>query len=195
VQVVLFGVLCFIAHGEWQQQGPCDFYWSSVERPVFAQIGDEAGFLPPCRTPKAEEVAIALNLPAVFTGAILGAGLVLILHRQGDVWWVLSSIPMVAVLWYWVGWWIDRRLGFFGLLKHRFRLPSVLTKAAQGFSVVMIFLSAFVMFGALLYHHHRLDEYLVVSSFLFWSVFLFEVTWPNPRRHTTSTDGEGPFPV
>jgi hypothetical protein len=183
VQLVLFGVLCFIAHRERQRQEPCTYYWVSFDTPAFAQQpGETVTFLPPCRAPKAELVATALDLPATLAGAILGAALAAILHRKGDIWSFVVSAPMVALLWYWIGLWIDRRLGYVGLPQGRRSFPRVLAKVAFGCSVFTVFLSAIVLLDSVLLHHYRPDGVVVGSTLAGWSVFLMAVTWSSFRR-------------
>jgi len=178
VQLVLFAVLCFIARRERQRQGPCGYYWSSVWVPVFAQ--EDVPFVPRplCCLPKAQLAAIAVDLPAVLVGGILEG----VLRRKGDVWAFALSAPLVVLLWYWVGLWIDRRLGYVGLPQGNRAFPRVLVKVAYGCSVFTAFWSVTGLLGSVLSHHYRPDNLVVASGLAGWSAFLTAVTWSSLRR-------------
>jgi prolipoprotein diacylglyceryltransferase len=146
------------------------YLWSSSQSSVFAQEGDNIEMPPPCRTLKTELIASSLNLPAQVAGMVLAALLAVTLHREGDLWTSAASAPMVVLLWYWVGFWIDRRLVHVGLRKSRFHLPRILAKLAQVFSILMVIFSAILIVRALISQGH-LDSYVVTGSFTCWSVF------------------------
>ena len=181
VQLVLYCVLCFSAHWDRQGQQPCTFIWSSSGSFVFAQDGGTVTIVP-CRTPKAELVAGSLNLPAQMAATILAAILATALHREGGLWSFATSALLVVLLWYWGGLWIDRRLGYVGLRQGHSRLSHFLAKVAHGFSIPIVFLSVIMLLRAPFSQGHRVEGYVVASSFVSWSVFLLVVTSSNLRR-------------
>lgn len=185
VQLVLFGVLSFIAHGERQRQGPCTYYWSSFDSPVLAQEGDTVTFLPACRSPKAELIAGCLDMPAMFAGAALAFAL----RREGDLWASALSTPMVVLLWYWIGLWIDRRLGYVGPPRGRHFPQSAATMAFVS-CVFLLVLSVITWLRVVLFQHHRVDRFLLSSAFLGWWVFLTAVTGLNSRRSRLTPPAE-----
>jgi hypothetical protein len=189
-QVVLFGVLWFVAHGENQRQGPCDYYWSSVEPTVFAQDGESVEFLPPCRAPKALLLAVGLNLPAVIPGAILGPSLGYIFHRNSDIWLLVGSVPLVPFLWYWIGLWIDRRLGFVGQPPPRRRFPRILVEMTFVLSLLGLFMSAVVVGHCVFYEYHYVRDFVGGISAGGWAVLLIVVTRSILRRSGLSLPRE-----
>jgi len=94
VQLVLFGSLLWFAHLEKQRQEPCIVFLASLAPPAFAQESVEIPFGPPCRTLKAELIANAMDLPAVFAGVLAAAAL----RRETDSWQHGASAPAVVLL-------------------------------------------------------------------------------------------------
>jgi hypothetical protein len=192
-QLVLYGVLCLNAYWDRPGQQPCIIIDTYGDQAVFAQEGLDLSFSHPvCHTPNAERVAISLNLPAVMLGWIIGDALLHVYTEPGR--FVLTA-PAVVLLWYLVGLWIDRRLGYVSLQKARFRFPRILAKVAHGFSILMVFLSAILILRALISQSHRIDPYFVASSIASWSVFLLVVTTSNLRRDGVSVNGKSPYPL
>jgi hypothetical protein len=178
VQLALFGVLSLIASWERVHQQPCSYVWSSLDFQVFAQEGPGTGPFPaPCHEPRALLIVLPLNLPAALVGLILQDSL---LHRSSDAWLFLVSAPAVVLLWYLVGLWIDRRLGFVALPKGR-RFPPIFARLAFGLSVLILIFAAIVVLRSVL-SHHRIEEIVVATSIAGWSGFLFVVTRLNLRR-------------
>ena len=192
VQLLLYGVRCLSAYWGRQAQGPCMYLWSSSQSNVLAQEGDTIELPPPCRTFKTELIAGSLNLPAQLAGMALAEMLAVTLHREGDLWTSAASAPMVVILWYWVGFWIDRRLGYVGLRKSRFHLPRILAKLARVFSILTVIFSAILIVRALLSQGH-LEVYVVTGSFTCWTVFLLVATSSTLRRSGVLSSGGGSF--
>jgi hypothetical protein len=183
-QVVLFGVLCLTAYWDRLGQQPCMYIDTYGNAPVFAQEGPGIppfGLHPPCHEPAAQVIAMCLNSPAVFVGLLIEPTL---LHSglEPEASFFFASAPAVLLLWYSIGRWIDRRLGYVGLPKGHRSFPRVLAKVAFGCSVFILFLSAIVLAHSVYSHHHRWDDVVVASGFVGWSVFLTAVTWANFRR-------------
>lgn len=185
VQLLLYCVLILSAYWGRLGQQPCTFMWSSSRDILLAQEGDTVSFPPPCREPKSLLVAGSLNLPAELAGMILAASLAATLHREGDAWSFAITAPMVVIFWYLVGLWIDRRLGRVAVRRGRF--PRILAKAAYGFSILMVLVSAILIARAFTDYGHRIGTYFVVAGFASWSVFLLIVTSSNLRRSAASS--------
>jgi hypothetical protein len=173
LQLFLYCVLCFCGYRDRQRQKPCT-NWISSERTSLAQNEEDFPLPPPCREPKAWLVAGSLNAPAQMAGTILAAILATALHCKGDLWSFATSAPLVVLLWYWVGLWIDRRLGYAALRHGRF--PRILAKVAHGFSMLLVLFSAIMTVRALISQSQMIVPYVVAGSFACWSVFLFVVT-------------------
>ena len=183
VQLLLYCVLSLNAYWARLGQQPCSVIWSSSQGILLAQEGDTVTFSPPCREPTSLLVAGSLNLPAQLAGLILAATL----HRESDAWSFAITAPMVVILWYLVGLWIDRRLGRVAVRRGRF--PRILAKAAYGFSILMVLVSAILIARAFTDYGHRIGTYFVVAGFASWSVFLLMVTSANLRRGAVSRQG------
>jgi len=183
-QVVLFGVLCLTAYWDRLGQQPCMYIDTYGNAPVFAQEGPGIppfGLHPPCHEPGAQVIAMCLNFPAVFVGLLIEPTL---LHSglESEASFFFASAPAVLLLWYWIGRWIDRRLGYIGVPQVRRRLSRVFAWVAFGCSVPFVFLSAIVFVRFLSSHRHRWDDIVAANTLLGWSIFFIAVTWSNFRR-------------
>ena len=191
-QLVLFAVLCLIAHWDRLGQQPCMIIDTYANAPVFAQEGPGIppfGLHPPCHEPRAQVIAICLNFPAAFVGLFIEDTF---LHRWlgSDASFFFASAPAVLLLWYWVGRWIDRRSGYVGLPQARRRSPRLFAWVAFGCSVLFVFLSAIVLLRFVSSHRYRWDDVAVGSALAGWSVFLMAVTCSDVRRSRPSSPEE-----
>jgi hypothetical protein len=103
-----------------------------------------------------------------------------LLHVESELWLFSLSAPATRLVWYLIGLWIDRRLGRVAVRRGRF--PRILAKAAYGFSILMVLVSAILIARAFTDYSHRIDTYFVAGGFASWSVFLLIVTSSNLRR-------------
>jgi len=187
VQPVLFGSFLWVADWEKQRRQPC-FEGISLTPSVYAQEQPEIPFRPPCRSSKAELVAMGVNLPAVFAGLLTAAAL----RHDTDRWQNGASTPAVVLLWYWVGLWIDRHLGYVAAPQRRRRYPLFLLRAAFALCLLFFLLSALRWAVG----SNRGVEWVTVTSALgCWSGFLFAVVWSNRHRALATVFAEPPKEV
>lgn len=66
-----------------------------------AVLGGETGF-------PAQKLAIVLNLPAL----VLAIPITLVLFRGSDMGLLDASVPFAPLVWYGIGRWLDRLLGY-----------------------------------------------------------------------------------
>jgi hypothetical protein len=128
-------------------------------------------------------------------GTILAAILATALRCEGDLWSFATSAPLVVLLWYWVGLWIDGRLGYAGIQHGRIHYPHFFANVGFGFSVLAVFISAIMLLHATFHRGNRVDEFLVGSCFTCWSVFLLAATSSNLRRRGASESAKRPLPT
>jgi len=169
VQLVLFGTLIWFADREEQRQLPCSVAWVPLAPTVYAQDQADVGFDDSCRRPLAESIAVDLNLPAVFAGALAAVAL----RHDTDRAVYGASAPAVLILWYLVGLWIDRRLGYVAGPLRRRRYPLLLLKAALGFCLLLFLLSD----AGWVFH-----PVSGMMGLIAWSGFFFAVVWSNQHR-------------
>ncbi len=194
LQLFLYCALCFCGYRDWQGQKPCT-NWISSGRNFLAQNEEDFPLPPPCRRPNAWLVAGSLNAPAQLAGTIPAAILATALHREGDLWSFAISAPLVVLLWHWVGLWIDRRMGYVGLQKCRFRVPHLFVMVGFGYCVVTVFMSIIMLLHAPFSRGNRVQEFLVTICVACWSVFLLVVTSLNLRWRGALAKGKGSNPI
>ncbi len=106
-----------------------------------------------------QKIALILELPAMFVAMLIGA----VLFPRNETAWLYMSIPLVPLVWYAIGRWLDGLLGY----RARLRLPRIL----RGLLAVPAAVALFVSVASLtpLYHHRTADTNWGLSALVLWS--------------------------
>jgi len=124
----------------------------------------------------AQKVAIILNLPAILIASPIAA----ILFHGEDIGLLSTALLFVPLIWYGIGRWLDRMLGYIPPSRHAW-------KSGRGFVTALcwILLCISIVVMTPLNHHRRPDAYWVGSGFGLWSaIFVVICTFdPARRRH------------
>jgi len=119
-----------------------------------------------------QKIALILELPALFLATLIGAAL----FPRNDTAWMYASIPLVPLLWYAIGKWLDGLLGY----SARLRLPRILRKLLAVPAGVVLCVS---MAGLTpLYHHRTADTHWVITGLMFWSGLCLTMMTSSARR-------------
>ncbi len=126
----------------------------------------------------AEKIAILLNLPAL----ILGIPLVLVFFQGCNIASLYAAMPFVPLVWYCIGWWLDRFLG---------RIPrtqEVSRTWREGFAVLFAVLLCLSIASITPMNQRRTlpDAYWVGSVMILWSGLFLVIGIAGLRRHTRS---------
>jgi hypothetical protein len=139
------------------------------------------------RTSAVFKMALALNLPSVWVGSIVGT---LLFHTESEPALLGFSTFLVPPLWYWIGGWIDLRTGSLPRpAQQRTRLQKVIVQLVKGMSV---FLLAASILGLWNYGHNDSETYFLWAVLILWSApVLVCAIWVTNReairpRRTTS---------
>ena len=116
---------------------------------------------PPLRP--VQKIALLVELPAMFLATLIGA----VLFPRSETAWMYLSIPLVSLVWYAIGRWLDGLLGYIV----RLRLPETLRRLLAILASGALCLSM----GGLtpLYHHRTADTHFNLPQHrhdLLWSV-------------------------
>jgi hypothetical protein len=113
------------------------------------------------------KLAIVLNLPA----SVLAIPITFVLFRGSDMGLLDASVPFVPLVWYGIGRWLDRLLGYTppqscraGVRRHR--IFAVLFTGLLGLSIASI---------TPLNHHQTGDTYWVGSALVLWSALYLAI--------------------
>jgi hypothetical protein len=133
----------------------------SQYRPVAYQEGDSATMevVEPPPLKSVQKIALILELPAMFVATLIGA----VLFPRNDAAWLYTSVPLVPLVWYCIGRWLDGLLGY----SARLCLPRILRTllAVPAGLVLFVGLAGFTP----LYHHRTADTYWMFSGLVLWS--------------------------
>lgn len=149
----------------------------SQHRPVAYQEGDSVpmeAFEPPSLKP-AQKIALILELPAMFVATLIGT----IFFPRNDVAWLYTSVPLVALVWYCIGRWLDGLLGY----SARLCLPRILRKLSTVLAIGVLLVSTSWLTP--LYHHRTPDTYWIFSGFVLWSGLCLAVMVTSARRDSS----------
>jgi|SRR5579864_183415 len=149
----------------------------------YTSYGDDASAwqpMEPAPLSPAQRTAIVLNLPAF----VLAIPITLLLFPGNAIGSMYSSLPFVPLVWYGVGRWLDRLLGY---------IPQP-AKLHRGRRRAFALLSTFFLFLSIasitpINHHHRrgVDTYIIETALIVWSgLFLAISTTGSVRRSETS---------
>ena len=118
----------------------------------------------------------AINLPALlpaFMLALLFAGHTLVSYFFGA--------PLVIILWYWIGCWIDRRRGFLPVARRRPAIASRRRVAVVLSSLLFLLTAGFWVYYGLI-EPHGPDMFWATCSMMCWSAFLLIVIISGPAK-------------
>lgn len=130
---------------------------------------DVYGEPPPLKP--AQKIAIIVELPAMFVAMLIGA----FLFPRSEMGWLLISIPLVPLVWYAIGRWLDGMLGY----SIRVHVPGIL----RGLLAVPAYFVLVVSMAGLtpLYHHRTGDTYWMFSGLILWSGLFLTMTMSSAR--------------
>jgi hypothetical protein len=146
----------------------------SQYRPVAYQDGGSVpmeAFEPPSLKP-VQKIALILELPAMFAATLIGA----VFFPRNEAAWLYTSVPLVPLVWYCIGRWLDGLLGY----SARLCLPRILRKSFTVLAIGVLFLSAVGLTP--LYHHRAPDTYWIFGGFILWSGVCLAVVATSARR-------------
>jgi hypothetical protein len=145
-------------------------------RPVAYQEGiggvpmETFGEPPPLKP--VQKIALILELPAMFVAMLIVA----VLFPRNETAWLYASIPLVPLVWYAIGRWLDGLLGYCT----RLSLPAILRGLLAFPAVGVLFVS---MAGLTpLYHHRTADTYWIFSGLVLWSGLCLMMMTSSARR-------------
>jgi hypothetical protein len=119
-----------------------------------------------------QKIALILELPAMFLATLIAAAM----FPRDDAAWMYMSIPLVPLVWYVIGKWLD---GLFGY-SDRLRLPGILRRLLTVFAVGVLFVS--IVGLTPLYHHRTADTYWVFTGLVLWSGLCLAMVSSSKRR-------------
>lgn len=127
-------------------------YQESISVPV-----ETPGEPPPLNA--VQKIALILELPAMFVATLIGAAL----FPRNDAAWLYTSLPLVPLVWYSIGRWLDGLLGYIA----RLRLPRILRRLFTVLANGVLIVSTAGLTP--LYHHRTVDTYWIFSGLVVWS--------------------------
>lgn len=131
-------------------------------------------YAPPSLKP-VQKIALILELPAMFLAILTGA----VLLPQNDTAWIYLSIPLVPLVWYAIGRWLDGLLGYIA----RLRVPRILRGLLSVTAVGALMVS---MAGITPLNHHRTsDTYWVLAGIALWSGLCITIMLFSSDRETS----------
>jgi hypothetical protein len=131
-------------------------------------------FAPPLLKP-VQKIALILELPAMFLAILTGA----VLLPHNDTAWMYLSIPLVPLVWYAIGRWLDGLLGYIARLRVPRILRGLLSVTAVGALMVSIA-------GITPLNHHRTpDTYWVLTGIALWSGLCIAIMLFSSDRKTS----------
>jgi len=119
-----------------------------------------------------QKIALILELPAMVAASLIGS----VLFPRNDAAWLYTSVPLVPLVWYCIGRWLDGLLGY----SVRLCLPRILRKLFTVLAIGVLFLSAAGLNR--LYHHRTPDTYWIFGGFVLWSGLCLAVMATSTRR-------------
>ena len=123
------------------------------------------GERPPLK--RVQKVALLVELPAMFVAMLIGA----VLYPRSETAWLYTSFPLVPLVWYAIGGWLDGLLGY----SARLRVPWILRRLLIVPAVGVLFVSVAGLTP--LYHHGTADTNWIFSGLVLWSgLFLTMIT-------------------
>jgi hypothetical protein len=144
---------------------------SDVEPDIYAPLSD----MPPPPLTVAHKAALVLNLPALF----LSIPVVLAFPRSSDAETFFASLPFVPFVWYVVGKWIDRLLGYIPQPRRLRR------KWQKFFAIISAILMCLGIAAATPVNHHRTpDTYWVATALTLWSGLFLAISASGLTRHS-----------
>ena len=146
------------------------FEYQSVAYQEGTGVPMEAFEPPPLRP--VQKIALILELPAMFIAILIGA----VLFPRNDTAWMYTSIPLVPLVWYAIGRWLDGILGY----SVRLRLPRVLRGLLAVPAVVVLCVSIAGLTP--LNHHRTADTYCVLTGLVLWSGLCITMMTNSARR-------------
>ena len=119
-----------------------------------------------------QKMALIIELPAMFVAMLIGA----VLTPRNDAAWLYTSVPLVPLVWYAVGRWLDGLLGYI--------TPLYLPRILRGLLSVLATGVLFVSIAGLtpLYHHRTADTYWIFSGLVLWSGLCVAIMASSARR-------------
>jgi len=149
-------------------------HFVSQYRGVAYQEGDsipmEAFEPPPLKL--VQKIALILELPAMFAATLIGS----VFFPRNDAAWLYTSVPLVPLVWYCIGRWLDGLLGY----SARVCLPRILRKLLTVLAIGVLFLGGAGL--TLLYHHRTPDTYWIFGGFVLWSGLCLAVMASSARQ-------------
>jgi hypothetical protein len=119
-----------------------------------------------------QKIALILELPAMFVAMMIGA----VLFPRNETAWLYASVPLVPLVWYAIGRWLDGLLGY----STRLSLPAILRGLLAFPAVGVLFVN---MAGLTpLYHHRTADTYWIFSGLVLWSGLCLTMMTSSARR-------------
>ncbi len=118
----------------------------------------------------AQKIALVVELPAMFLAGLISA----VLLPRNDWAWMYLSIPLVTLLWYSIGRWLDGLLGYIVRLQLPQTLRGLLSIAAVG--VLCVSMAGLTP----LYHHRTPDTYWVITGLALWSGLCLAIVSKQP---------------
>jgi hypothetical protein len=119
-----------------------------------------------------QKLGILLNLPAV----LMAAPIVVVFFRESDLALLYVSLPFVPLVWYGIGRWIDRLLGYIPPLRRIRRtwrgLFTFLSAGLLCISVVTV---------TPLNHHRERDTYWNGAALILWSSLAVAISGFRPQ--------------
>jgi len=126
---------------------------------------------PPSLNP-VQKIALILELPTMFLAILIAAFLL----PQNEAAWMYLSIPLLPLVWYAIGRWLDGLLGYIA----RLRVPRILRGLLSVTAVGMLVVS---MAGVTPMNHHRTPEtYWILTSMALWSGLCISMMLSSPDR-------------
>ena len=117
-----------------------------------------------------QKIALILDLPAMLVAMLIGA----VLFPRSEAAWLYTSVPLVPLVWYAVGRWLDGLLGYIARLNLPWILRRLLSLPAVGALLVGIA-------GLTPLNRHRTaDTYWVFSGLVLWSGLCLAIVSSSP---------------
>jgi hypothetical protein len=119
-----------------------------------------------------QKIAVIAELPAMFVAMLIGA----VLFPRHETAWLYTSIPLVPLVWYSVGKWLDGLLGYCARVCLPQFLRGLLAIPATG--VLSVSLAGLTP----LYHHRTADTYWMFGGLVLWSGLCVAMVISSARR-------------
>lgn len=120
----------------------------------------------------AQKTALIIELPALFVATLIGA----VLIPRNEAAWLYTSVPLVPLVWYAVGRWLDGLLGYIT----RLYLPRILRGLLSVLAIGVLLVSIAGLTP--LYHHRTADTYWIFSGLVLWSGLCIAIMASSGRR-------------